>query len=121
MTADGHLVHVASSNTSTNYVLDLVEPINRGRYHDVKNISLMINRSSTRKSDTQTWEFTQVREIPYWSLGTSIDIIHNHNNPFGKKGVTQSMKILYSGTSFQASELWPPCYCSQKPRHRLIQ
>ncbi len=69
MTADGHLVHIASSNTSANYVLDLVEPIAKGRYHNNKNISLMINKVNTRKSDTQTWKFTQVREINGGELG----------------------------------------------------
>ncbi len=69
MTAEGHLVHVASSNASTNHVLDLMVPIVKGQYRNVKNVPLIISRASSKKSDSQTWEFTQVRPtiiVHYW-------------------------------------------------------
>ena len=63
MTSEGNLVHVVSSSHSTNYVLDLLEPVSKGRYHDNKHIPLLISRMSSKKVSTQTWEFTLVSGI----------------------------------------------------------
>ena len=58
MTAQGQLVHVAtSSNVSTNYVLDLSAPLPKGSYRDYQPIPLVLSRMSSSRSSTQTWAF----------------------------------------------------------------
>ena len=60
MTAEGCLVHVASSTTNTNYVLDLYEPLPKGRYRDDKVVPLVVTKMRSSKAETQTWELTPV-------------------------------------------------------------
>ena len=62
MTAEGHLVHIATSSGSTNYVLDLVEPFVKAQSHNIRNTPLQIERMNAKKAESQTWEFTQVRK-----------------------------------------------------------
>ena len=65
MTAEGCLVHVASSTTNTNYVLDLYEPLPKGHYHNNKVIPLVVTKMRSSKAESQTWVLMPVSSRYY--------------------------------------------------------